>query len=118
MKSRSTGKLVYSTDSGRHCDGCGQPRSSCICNDSSRILGDGKVRVRRENKGRGGKTVTLITGLPMTADELKAACKTLKQLCGGGGSVQEGTVEVQGDQVEKVLQWLLQKGYDARRSGG
>lgn len=117
MKSRS-GKLVYSTDSARYCSGCGKLPAQCSCNAAERILGDGKVRVRRENKGRGGKTVTLVTGLPMTATELKKLGKTLKQHCGVGGSVQDDTVEVQGDQVEKILQWLQKQGFDARRSGG
>lgn len=117
MKSRT---LVFSTDTGRLCPDCGQAKTSCSCAaaDANAKLGDGRVRVSRESKGRGGKTVTLVTGLPLTAAELKSTGKTLKQLCGVGGAVQGAALEIQGDQVDKVLTWLKQQGYDACRSGG
>lgn len=82
------------------------------------MLGDGKVRVRRESKGRGGKVVTLVSGLPLTADALRDAAKKLKQACGVGGAVKDGVIEIQGDQRDKVLQWLLAQGYDAKQAGG
>jgi len=112
------GGLVYSTDSGRMCPGCGQSEDACSCAQDSQLLGDGRVRVSRSSKGRGGKTVTLVTGLPLTAAGLREVCTQLKKRCGVGGAVKEGQLEIQGDQVEAVLQWLNERGYDAKRSGG
>lgn len=112
------GGLVYSTDGGRHCPDCKQPQNSCTCNAANALLGDGRVRVRRESKGRGGKTVTLVTGLAQTAAELRETARQLKQACGVGGAVKDAAIEIQGDQVDKVLQWLNSRGHEAKRSGG
>lgn len=112
------GSLVYSTDGGRHCPDCRQPQEACSCAAAEALMGDGNVRVRRESKGRGGKLVTLVTGLPLTAVQLKEVGRQLKQACGVGGAVKDGAVEIQGDQVDKVLQWLSAQGYQAKRSGG
>lgn len=112
------GALVYSTDGGRYCPDCGQPQDQCSCADSQAVLGDGKVRVRRESKGRGGKVVTLVSGLPLTADGLREVAKKLKQACGVGGAVKDAMIEIQGDQQDKVLQWLKSQGYDAKQAGG
>jgi translation initiation factor 1 len=80
--------------------------------------GDGIVRVQRETKGRGGKAVTLVRGVPVDADALAALGKELKGACGSGGTVKDGVVEVQGDHVEKVMAWLQQRGYKVKRAGG
>ena len=112
------GALVYSTDGGRHCPGCNQPLEACSCAGNDAVLGDGNVRVRRESKGRGGKMVTVVGGLPLTALQLKEIAKQLKQACGVGGAVKDGEIEIQGDQQVKVMQWLQERGYKARRSGG
>lgn len=76
---------------------------------------DGVVRVRREKSGRGGKTVTTITGL---TGDVKGIAKTLKQQCGGGGAVKNGQVEIQGDHVDNVIATLEAKGLKAVRAGG
>ncbi|RLM40554.1 stress response translation initiation inhibitor YciH, partial [Haloarcula sp. Atlit-47R] len=73
------GGLVYSTDSGRHCPDCGQPVDACICKQSRIPDGDGIARVRRETKGRGGKTVTTITGVPLAEAKLKELASALKK---------------------------------------
>lgn len=110
--------LVYSTDAGRHCPECGQPLEACCCAEDDVLLGDGNVRVRRESKGRGGKVVTLVTGLPLNAGQLKDMARQLKQACGVGGAVKDGVVEIQGDQVDKILPWLAGQGYKAKKAGG
>lgn len=123
MKKHSTslaslGSLVYSTDAGRHCPQCEQPQAACVCAQQAQLLGDGRVRVQRESKGRGGKTVTVVRGLPVTAAELKELCAGLKKRCGVGGAVKEAQIELQGDQVDTVCAWLGARGYPAKRSGG
>jgi translation initiation factor 1 len=70
-----------------------------------------KLRIRLETKHRGGKTVSLIEGFSGISDDLEDLCKKLKNFCGTGGSVKEGEIIIQGDQREKMLQWLLKNGY-------
>ena len=113
-------RVVYSTETGRLCPRCSRPVSSCQCQKQQKntISGDGTIRILRETKGRKGKGVSLITGLPLTASELKKLAKEIKQSCGAGGAVKDGVVEIQSDQREKIQQLLKQKGYDAKISGG
>lgn len=110
--------LVYSTDSGRHCPECEQPEADCICAQQPINSGDGVACVRRENKGRGGKTVTTIQGLCLTLDELKTLTAALKKRCGCGGSLKDGVIEIQGDQVELLLEDLRKRGFKAKKTGG
>ena len=102
------GGLVFSTDAGRHCPDCRQPVDSCTCKQTLIPEGDGIARVRRESKGRGGKTVTTITGVPTS----------LKKRCGTGGALKDGVIEIQGDHVELLLAELIKLGYKAKKSGG
>ena len=120
MKSTfSAGGLVYSTDNGRMCPGCRQPASACVCGKRKAVAkSDGVARVSRSSKGRGGKTVTLVTGLALDETALAQLGKQLKAVCGSGGTVKEGVIEVQGDHCEKVMQALLRHGYSAKRAGG
>lgn len=113
-------RIVYSTESGSHCPQCGKPQSACQCKAlaASKILGDGKVRISLENKGRGGKSVSIVRGLPLCAADLEALAKKLKQKCGVGGSVEEGAILIQGDQREKLLKELTALGYQPKKSGG
>ena len=110
--------LVYSTDSGRHCPDCSQPVAACTCKQSQIPDGDGIARVRRESKGRGGKTVTTITGVPLAEDALKELATTLKKRCGTGGALKDGIIEIQGDHVELLLAELVKHGFKAKKSGG
>ena len=105
----SDSRLVFSTDQGRIKEEKPQDTAPET---------DGVVRVRPEKKGRGGKTVTVITGLPMTGNELKGFAKQLKKRCGGGGAVKDGAVELQGDHVDTMVAELIRQGYNAKRSGG
>jgi translation initiation factor 1 len=69
-------------------------------------------------KGRGGKTVTTISGVPLPRDELKQLAAELKRLCGSGGSLKEGVIEIQGDHGDTLLAELRARGYTTKRSGG
>ncbi|MBT9506316.1 translation initiation factor Sui1 [Rhodoferax sp.] len=120
MKSRSaSGGLVYSTDSGRMCPVCRKPVSSCVCSSTpARPASDGVVRVSRETKGRGGKGVTLVRGLALDPLALAALGKQLKTACGSGGTVKDGTIEVQGDHCDRVIEALKAQGFVVKRAGG
>jgi len=111
--------LVYSTEQGRMCPECGKPAQSCVCAHAARKPGgDGVVRVSRETKGRKGKGVTVISGLPLTASELKALGRQLRKACGSGGTVKDGAIEIQGDHRDRLLVELEKRGFPAKRAGG
>lgn len=112
------GGLVYSTDGGRHCPDCGQPVGACTCKQTQIPDGDGIARVRRETKGRGGKTVTTITGVPLAEEPLKELASALKKRCGCGGGLKDGVIEIQGDHVDLLLDELGKRGFKAKKSGG
>jgi translation initiation factor 1 len=119
MRKPGQGGLVYSTDSGRMCPACRQPLAACVCSQQkSAPSGDGIVRVSRESKGRGGKTVTLVRGLALDDKALTVLGKRLRSACGTGGTVKDGVLEVQGDHAERVIALLQAEGIAAKRSGG
>lgn len=115
-----TSALVYSTDSGKICTGCAKPVTACECQRqiAGRPAADGVIRIRRETKGRNGKGVTLIDGLPLAGDELLALIKTLKTKCGSGGTFKDGVVEIQGDHRVVLQAWLQAAGYRVKLAGG
>lgn len=118
-KQKQTSRLVYSTDTGRLCPQCQRLATNCVCGkDRPAALGDGIVRLRRETKGRGGKAVTIVDGLPLSGADLKGLAKTLKQKCGVGGAVKEGNIEIQGDQRDLIQPELEKRGYTVKRAGG
>lgn len=104
-------KLVYSTESGR-------VRPENKNKQQTSPLQDGIVRLMRQTKGRRGKGVTLITGLPLAGKELKNLAKSLKQKCGCGGAVKNGIVEIQGDHRDSLEKELAALGYKVKRAGG
>ena len=96
------------------CPGCGQPVAACKCKQAAAPVSDGIVRVRLETKGRKGKGVTVIGGVPLDANELVALSKQLKQHCGTGGTVKEGAIEVQGDHCNTVVEYLKKRGWNVK----
>jgi translation initiation factor 1 len=114
MSDRANAKVVYSTGGGRMCAACGWPQTDCRC---SRNLANDPVparivaTLRIEKKGRGGKTVTVVDGLPRNAAFLKDLAQELKRLCGTGGAAREGALELQGDLRGLVRAALLKKGF-------
>ena len=106
----SNSRLVYSTETGR------------IKEDKHTTptlpQGDGIVRIRLETAGRNGKGVTTISGLLVSVDELKNIAKQLKQLCGTGGAVKDGIIEIQGDHRDKLKAELEKRGHTVKLAGG
>ena len=115
-------RLVYSTETGRLCPDCGEAVASCQCKEiarsQSRNNGDGIVRISRETKGRKGKGVSLVSGLPLDDSELKSLAKVLKQKLSIGGAVKDGVLEFQGDQRAALKKLLEERGYTVKLSGG
>lgn len=119
-KRQSSSPQSVSSNPNLHTSGGGTANSSKDANNSGARNSGSKdsVRVSRESKGRGGKTVTIVSGLTLDDDKLQELAKRLKQVCGTGGTVKEGKIEIQGDQCDRVLAELQNKGYRAKRSGG
>lgn len=116
---RKNSCLVYSTDQGEICPGCGHPVSLCACSRSTATpKGDGIVRISRQTKGRKGKGVSCITGVPLSGEKLEALARQLKQRCGAGGAVKDGVIEIQGDHRETLVLELKKLGYSAKLAGG
>jgi len=116
-------RIVYQTGIGRIpiCSRCGQPKTNCRCSEeaaASSVPRDGFVRIARDKKGRGGKTMTVITGVPLAEAELAALGQDLKKLCGSGGTVKDGEIQIQGDHRDKVEAKLKSLGYKIKRVGG
>jgi translation initiation factor 1 len=117
-------RLVYSTESGRICPSCGRLTKKCTCKKKKAVKkqsvypDDGIIRIRREVKGRKGKTVTAVFGISLTDRDLKQFAKTLKRKCGTGGSVKDGVIIIQGDHRETLLNEIKLQGYTAKLAGG
>jgi translation initiation factor 1 len=113
--------IVYSTGVGRICPGCRRPAAQCVCKPkpgAAHAPATGVVRVGRETSGRGGKGVTVITGLPLADAELELLAKELKRRCGSGGTVKNGVIEIQGEHRDTLVAELTRRGYAPKRSGG
>jgi translation initiation factor 1 len=121
----STDRPVFVTGLGRipTCRRCGEPVERCRCRERGAESGrpgvprDGWVRVARESKGRNGKPVTLVHGLPEAGADLAALAKTLKQLCATGGTAADGVIVLQGEHREKVQAKLSSLGFKVKRVG-
>ena len=110
-------RTVYSTDLGQLCPDCRQPVKSCQC-QPPQPESDGIVRLQRQTKGRNGKPVTLITGVPLSAPELKKLAGELKSKCGVGGSLEGTSILIQGDKRALLKELLEQHGFAVKLAGG
>ena len=112
-------RLVYSTGIGTLCPNCRRPVRECVCPKG--VPGAAKpaaIRVGREIKGRAGKGVTTVTGLPMSPSDIETLATRLKKRCGSGGTVRDGVIEIQGDHREVIVAELTKLGWPAKKSGG
>lgn len=115
----TSSQLVYSTETGGTCPKCTRSLKKCQCASGQQLAkGDGVARIRRETKGRNGKAVTTITGVPCSNSDLVFLASELKKKCSCGGSVKDGVIVIQGDHRELCAQVLKDKGYSAKLAGG
>ena len=121
MKDRdNNSRLVYSTGFGRMCPSCGEQSDKCQCKKrkNNPTRGDGEVRVEISTKGRRGKGVSLISGIPLEGVRLEELAKKLKQRCGTGGTIKNSVIEIQGDHRDVLVEELNKLGYKAKKAGG
>lgn len=124
-------RIVYTTGAGRiPCRACGRPAHGGPCGSAALERaakerakaappkGDGVVRVSRDKKQRRGKVVTVITGVPLAEADLTDLAGRLKRLCGTGGTVKDGTIEIQGDHRDRLADVLRDLGYQVKLAGG
>jgi translation initiation factor 1 len=111
---RNNARLIYSTDTGGKCPTCGWPQRDCQCSTRhapeavpTRVI----AKLRTEKKGRGGKTVTVVYGLPRNPEFLRQLSQELKRACGAGGTVVDDGIEIQGDLGDRVRHALEKKGF-------
>jgi translation initiation factor 1 len=123
-------RLVYSSEQGRVCPACGRAEARCHCRGKgarARIkardeataakASDGIVRVGRSTKGRRGKIVSTVTGVPLADEELLELAGALKRRCGTGGALKEGVIEIQGDHRDTLVKELEERGFKVKRAG-
>lgn len=108
-KKRSDNPFVYSTDPNFFQPGPDQEHRAATPGEQMKPV------VSLETKHRSGKTVTLVTGILLNDNDLDQTARKIKMFCGTGGSAKDGEIIIQGDQREKVLQWLLKNGFPGAR---
>jgi translation initiation factor 1 len=112
-------RIVYSTGIGTLCPNCRRAVRECVCPKgapgAAKLNG---VRVGRETKGRAGRGVTTVSGLPLGMAELDDLAAKLKKRCGSGGTVRDGVIEIQGEHRDTIVAELLKLGWQAKKSGG
>ena len=110
---------VYSSEweSAEPCPDCG--KYPCVCrNTKSLPPSEQTAHIRREKKGRGGKTVTAISNLSLSGSDMKQLAKSLKKHCGTGGTFKQDSIELQGDFRDQAAAYLQKKGYRTKFTGG
>ena len=119
-------RVVWTTGAGqiRYCSKCGKSEGECRCREERRMGNasvaprDGFVRLSLDRKQRRGKAVTIVAGVPGDLAQLTALAQQLRKLCGAGGSLKDGDIELQGDHRDKVEARLVALGYKIKRVGG
>jgi translation initiation factor 1 len=118
VSSKENVRTVYSTGTDGKCPICGWPQRSCRCSQKGQGTAAAPARVvaklRIEKKGRGGKTVTVVYGLPRNETFLKDLSQRLKRECGTGGAVTEDGIELQGEMRDRVREILQRLGYTVK----
>jgi translation initiation factor 1 len=115
-----TDKIVYSTEHGdlrETGDDRDRKKTNHVFKNTPACKKDGVVRVQKESKGRGGKTVSAIYGLPISDIAMMDMAARLKQKCGTGGTVKDGVILIQGDKVDMIIQLLQKEGFTVKRAG-
>lgn len=111
-------RIVYSTGVGRVCPGCGWPAADCKCSkpgaQQEGIHRHVTAKLRLEKHGRGGKSVTVVDGLPQNTEFLSTLAAELKKTCGTGGTVRTGAIELSGDVRERIRPLLVARGYTVK----
>ncbi len=116
---RMAARIVYSTGVGSLCPNCRRAVRDCVCpKGTPGAAKPGPVRVGREVKGRAGRGVTTVSGLPLAVAEIEALATRLKKRCGSGGTVREGVIEIQGEHRDAIVDELVKLGWQAKKSGG
>jgi translation initiation factor 1 len=112
----SSYRLVYSTGKGSICPTCGWPEKECHCSSRTEEPVPAKVtaKLRLETKGRAGKSVTVVDGLPRNTVYLNDLARALKSALGTGGAVREGAIEIQGDHRKRLRTLLAERGFAVR----
>lgn len=114
---KNNAPLVYSTEGGRICSSCSQPMAQCTCRQKPLPAHEeGFLSVKRETKGRRGKTVTLISGMSLSTENLHRLASDLKKQFGAGGSVKDGTILIQGDHCHTLTNILEKWGYKVKQA--
>ncbi len=114
-------RIIYSTAGGSLCPNCRRAVRECVCPNGApgaARLTQSAVRVGREVKGRAGKGVTTVSGLPLAPADVDALATRLKKRCGSGGTVRAGIIEIQGDHRDTIVAELVKMGWAAKKSGG
>src|ERR1700733_14867019 len=112
-------RIIYSTGFGSLCPNCRRPVRECVCpKGAPGAATPAAVRVGREVKGRAGKGVTTVSGLPLSRSDIEALAAKLKKRCGSGGTVRDGVIEIQGEHRDAIVAELIKLGWPAKRAGG
>jgi len=112
MKRKDKTGIVYSTNPDFHYEYDVEREKETL------VAGKQDLRVMLDSRNRKGKKVTLIAGFAGTDNDLQKLGRELKMICGSGGTAKEGEILIQGDFRDKIMDWLLNKGYKAKKSGG
>jgi translation initiation factor 1 len=111
MSKKNRSGIIYSTDPDFEYAGSGQDEAATLPPAQQ------DLRIWLDRKG-GGKVITLVKGFIGTSADLETLGKQVKVLCGSGGTVKDGEIQIQGDHREKIIAWLVGKSYKAKKAGG